>query len=190
MSRSSRSVNTSAKPRGLARRGTLAAAAIALGVSLSGCQGANPGAAAYVNGGEITEMQVTQGVKDWESLTGQAVGRADIALALTQGRAYSDAAAELGISYDAAEMDTRIDQLLQSVQLPLTTADLGDAGRQLLGLTVVMTDVQQQGLEQDLLLAVAQAEIEVNPRYGSLVDGQFVPPGPVGDGFTLGTPSF
>lgn len=190
MSRSSRSANTSAKPRSLARRAGLAVAAIALGASLAGCQGGNPGAAAFVNGGEITEMQVTQAVKDWESLTGQAVGRADMALALTQGRAYRDAAAELGISYDPTEMDARIDELLQSVQLPLTTADLSDAGRQVLGLTVIMADVQEQGLEQDLLVLAEQAEIKVNPRYGSLVDGQFVPPGPVGDGFTLGVPSF
>lgn len=156
-------------------------AAVALGLSLSGCGGTsgNPGAAAIVNGVEISENTVTEAINDWQTLTGQAVSRVNMVVGLSEAQTYTDAARDLGVDVAEANLDAVTDTLLADMGAGVTTSELSQGGRQILRLSAVMLQAQEMGIDGQIAGLVPNAQVILNPRYG-YVQGTAGTPEPIG----------
>ena len=165
----------------MARPLVAAVAACLLGFGLAGCGAANPGAASVVNGTEISEDFVTQTAENWLAVTGQPVGRADTAVALSRSRMTVDGAAELGVVLTESEINEQLAAMLVETGAPFAAEDLAPGGREILGTAVVTTAVDQLGLRPQLDELIAASTVKLNPRYGVFEQGEFMQTPPLGD---------
>lgn len=171
-----------------ASRVAAVSAAIFLGLGLGGCGEAssNPGAAAIVGGTEISEAQVTDAINDWQQLTGQDVGRANMVVVLSQGLAYADAAEQLGLDASDETLDAQVDEMLAAEGFEMTVADLTTGGKMILRPSAVVMQANNKGVTEEFAAAAVQVPVSLNPRYGYEIqpDGQVWPLAPLGDAFS------
>ena len=180
-----------ATPKRFPNRIIAAAAAVALGLGLSACSTGtgSPGAAAYVGDSEVSEIAVTSAIKDWQLLTGEETPRADMVLALAQASVVLPIGEKAGL-VSAAEVDEVITELFAATSGAdgVKTVEVAQPARDLVGYFIAMQNLQMGAASEEvyaeMLLAMEDAEVRVNPRYGAIEDGAFVPAGPLGDAFT------
>lgn len=154
------------------RLGRLAALAAAAVLALSGCAGANPQSAAYVDGSPISQSQVDAiaGVlADSTETDDRPAGFAPTVLQiLIQSKLVGRAAAEKGLSVPTTDRDAAI---------------AGDATLSALSKNPVTTDFIRNYVDTSLLLqteagqaaaleVAERADIVVNPRFGTWDESQ------------------
>ena len=162
------------------------AATVALGLSLSACSTGtgSPGVAAYVGDTEVSEIAVTSTIKDWQLLTGEEISRADMVLALSQAHIVVPVGEEADL-VDPEDVDQVIAELSEASGSDVT--HVSQPTRELISYFVVMQNLQMIGGESayaGVLEAIADTNVQLNPRYGTIEDGSFVPAGPLADAFT------
>ncbi len=169
------------------KRSALIAGAVALGLGLSACSGGNgsPGVAAYVNGTEVSENQVTDSIKDWALLTGEEVSRADMAMSIAQAEVVLPISLEAGLVDDAQvdEVILGFAEASGSDKVP----DLTPTTRDLLAYFVSIQNLQMvndQSVFEAVLAEMETAQLRLNPRYGTIENSTYLPPSPLADGFS------
>lgn len=151
------------------RKRGLATAAVVLGLVLGGCA-AQPGAAAVVDGQRIGENQVARAVADFTAVTGQPVDTQAMLSTLIIAPILLDVAAQGGVAASDAEAVALLDGQAQALGRTAPEEGYGEGVIQVAKMTIVnqglMTAPNAQELVGQVNERVAQADIEVSPRYG------------------------
>ncbi len=160
-------------------RRSIAAAALLAGLVLGGCS-AQPGAAAVVNGERISENELDRALIDFAAVTGQEVEPAAMLGTLVVAPVILQAAADHGVAASDDEAAELLDR--QAELAGLTPPEsYGHGVLQVAKMTVVNQDMAASPAGAEAIQAVnegiAQAEIEVSPRYGEFdaTTGQVLP---------------
>ncbi|MGO1562448.1 hypothetical protein CZ771_07365 [Actinomycetales bacterium JB111] len=152
--------------------------ALAAAALLAGC-GSSPGTAAVIDGERMTEDEAQELTAELNAVFGQELTVADTIAIYAQTGPILDAAESLGVSASEAQVE---DLLAQQAETNGYTPEDGQfledtvyVGRG----QVVSQPVQQ---DPDALAQVGEAigemEIDLNPRYGTVESGGFIPPQP------------
>lgn len=145
---------------------------------LAGCSG-SPGTAAVVDGERVTDAEVAQAVEDYASVTGQEALPGAIVYTLVDGLVLNDIAGSYGLAYSRDEVVEYFTQVAESAGGSVPEDGLSPAfvelGRTLLVNSSVATDPEAQAIATDFVAARQAADVEVNPRYGEVRDGQLAP---------------
>lgn len=157
-------------------RSALVLAAVA--TVLAGCSG-SPGTAAVVDGERLTDAEVAQAVEEYASVTGQEALPGAVVYTLVDGFILNDIASSYGLAYSDDEVVEYFTQLAESSGGELPEGGLSptfvELGRTLLVNSSVSTDPDAQAIATDFVAAREEADIEVNPRYGEVREGQIAP---------------
>ncbi|GAA4422037.1 hypothetical protein GCM10023169_15850 [Georgenia halophila] len=164
-----------APPRRTLVRST--AALLAAGAAVAGCS-AQPGTAATVNDTRITENEVASATAQWIEISGQQVTPGQVAHILVQAELFEPIATEGGFGYS----DQQVEQLLKdaaAAQGQPAPEEISEPAVDLARFVLQQGDVTEAQNAGELLSqldeATAEADIEVNPRYGTRNDsGQIV----------------
>lgn len=159
-------------------RGLAAAAAVA-GLTLAGC-GANPGAAAVVDGHRITEGHLAGAVADFAAVTGQPVDTGAMLGTLIVSPIILGVGAEYGVAASDEEAAALLDQQVLVSGTAITDEPYGDGV-----LDVARIAIVNQGLmaspagvdaQQQIAERIAAADVEISPRYGDYAEAGAVVP--------------
>ncbi|MFC7404904.1 hypothetical protein [Georgenia alba] len=163
------------------RRSRLARCAVALaaaGAAAAGCS-AQPGTAATVDGTRISENAVDDATREWVEVSGQQVSASQVAHTLVQAELFEPIAREHGFGYSDQQVTQTLTDVATSQGRP-APGSLSPAVVDLARFVLQQGEIAQSP-EADRILgqlgeATDQAEIEVNPRYGTRdAAGQIVP---------------
>lgn len=149
-------------------RGAAAAAAL-LGLTLAGC-GANPGAAAVVNGQRITENELAAASADFAAVTGEPVEPAQMLGTLVVVPLILDVAQGLGVAATDDEAADLLDQQAEAVGVtppeePYSEGVLDIARLAIVNQTLAASPAGMEA-QAEIGAAIAEADVEVSPRYG------------------------
>lgn len=158
-------------------RSKIAAALVAVAAAgtLAGCTG-SPGAALIVDGVSYSESDVASVISEWTELMNNEPGQMDVIATLAQAPAViSFAEEQMGIDLSDEVMAEQLTYLNDSSGNELTLSDLSDPTVQVLRAvyadsvlsSITVTEDEYQVYTQ----LVADAEVEINPRYGSYDQG-------------------
>ncbi|WP_127129795.1 hypothetical protein [Georgenia sp. SYP-B2076] len=149
----------------------------AAGVALSGCA-AQPGTAAVVNGTRITENELDDATLEYVSLTGQKTEPVAVLSTLIAAEVLPKIAADHGVVYSDEQV---IEMYKQQAGLLGTTAPKSyspafvDLGHYLFAALDLQSSPEGPAVMEEFTKAMADADIDVNPRYGQAVDGSIKP---------------
>ena len=118
-------------------------------------------------------------------LTGEEVPRADMTLALAQANIVVPIGERTEL-VNPEEVDAVIAEL-SAAQGDAEPFKLSAPARELVSYFVTMQALQMGASEEayaEILLAMEETDVHLNPRYGSIENGSFVPAGTLGDAFT------
>lgn len=145
------------------------AAAALVGLTLAGC-GANPGAAAVVDGERITESHVAQSVADFSAITGQQVDASAMLSTLIVSPIILDVAEEHGIAASDQEAAALLEQQAVVSGTALPDEDYGEGVLDVARIAIVQQALAAvpAGQEAQVQISerIASADVEVSPRYG------------------------
>ncbi|MDD9206600.1 hypothetical protein PU560_08995 [Georgenia sp. 10Sc9-8] len=152
--------------------------AAALGLALAGCSAA-PGTAAVVDGERITVDDVNEAAADYEAISGQDVLPAAVAYSLVDARFINDVAADHGVAFSDAQVADFFAEQAAAAGGQMPADGLSDAflelGRSLMISANLGAGESTETIVEDYSAARQAADVEMNPRYGQLVDGQLAP---------------
>lgn len=166
-------------PRHSLRWAALGAAAALV---LTGCGQSSPRVAAYVGSSEITDAAVTDGVEGFTEVAG-AVNKPAVLNAMIQGEIATAVAAENGITVTDAERDELLAQD-ESAQVLLSNPAAKEVVYDLVDVEIVAGKVG----DEKFLAAMQEADVTVNPRFGTW-DPEAQPPGLQDGSSSLSLPS-
>lgn len=156
----------------------IAAAAVLAGFALAGC-GAQPGAAAVVDGERITESELARAVEDFAAVTGQQVEAAMMLGTLVVAPSLIEVGAEYGVGASDDEAAALLDRQAEMAGLPVPEGGYGEGVLRVAKMTIV-----NQGLSsspdgaraaEEINEQISQIDVEVSPRYGEFdPSGQIV----------------
>ncbi|WP_129339723.1 hypothetical protein [Cellulomonas endophytica] len=141
---------------------------VAAVLALGACAG-QPGAAAVVDGREITSADVAE-VRDQLGGVLQGVTSTNVLAVLVQEPVVTELAADRGVAVSDDEARAALTQAVTAAggEVP----ELGPAslavGRYLVATNNLQGLEDAEGVSAELLERVAEQDVEVNPRYGSL----------------------
>lgn len=156
----------------------IAAATLLAGLTLSGCS-AHPGAAAVVDGEQISQHEVSRAVTDFAAVTGQQVDAA----AMLSTLIVAPVLIEVGAQHDLAVSDEEaVDLLDRQAESTGTTAPedgYGDGVIQLAKMTLVNSNLSAlpnaAQVVEEVNARIMGADVEVSPRYGEFDGGSITP---------------
>lgn len=162
-------------------RFALGATAALTAVLLTGCN--MPGTAATVNGERITTSELSEAVEAYRGIipesqaTDAQLTGASLSLLLMEDFIL-DAAAENNLAMSDQELldaynFTRINMVGAE---PISAEDLSEGQLQFVRAIAYMGPLQQSPAMNEVLQAVQNADIEINPRYGSLNEDSLLEP--------------
>lgn len=137
---------------------------------LGGCA-AKPGTAGVVNGERVTENEVSDAAREYVELTGQATDRSVVLNTLMAAEVLPDIAAEHGYAISDGEVTAAYDE--QAVTLGGEASADGysaafiDLGRYIFLFSQIQSSPDGEQVVAEFTEAMADADITVNPRYGS-----------------------
>ena len=145
-----------------------AIAALAItGLLLAGCS-TPPNTAAVVNGQRITETEVGDAWLALEPAVADGVGPTIVVESLVQNALLAPVAADFGMSASAEDIASFADSVYEGAPPDPFPAGLTNV----LGFILLADQVNSSPLSAEIqeayLLAVQDAEIEVNPRFGTI----------------------
>lgn len=156
----------------------LSAAALIGMFGLGACT-AQPGTAVNVNGVAYTETDITRGVEDYATLTGQTLDRSTVVRMVPDALKFTELAQELGLEANDEDVQAYLDGLIASGQVVAPKDGVGKVLTEILRYTIIE---QQMGVLDTQTLMDAQQHfqeisasqrVEMNPRYGTaLPDGR------------------
>lgn len=155
-------------------RPVVAASLLAMMLGGSACS-AHPGTAVAVDGTRYTVDQVNSAVGELSKLEGQPVAPAVVAYVLAMDDSVSELASENGI--DLTDSDIRD---LAASQAKQAGVHLSDLSIRVLRISqqhnALAQKIGQDEAQKELQKKQASRHIDLNPRYGTISKGQFVPP--------------
>lgn len=148
-------------------------AAAWVGVFGLGACTAQPGTAVSVNGVAYTEADITRGVEDYATLTGQTLDRSTIVRMIPDALKFTELAEDLNLEADDAAVQAYLDNLVASGQVVAPADGVGTVLTEILRYTII--NAQMSALDQETMMDVhdtfqkiaASQEVEINPRYGA-----------------------
>ncbi|MFC4554043.1 hypothetical protein [Georgenia faecalis] len=163
------------------KRGARALVGLTLAGGLLAACSAHPGAAAVVDGEEISENFLADAVRDFEVVTGQPTSAAAMISTLAITPTMLDAAAEFGIGASEEEATALLDAQIETVGGTPPADGYAQGVIEIAQMTLVDQQIQfsEDGMAIGERIAerIAETDIELNPRYGEITaDGNVVPP--------------
>lgn len=157
----------------------MTAAALLAALTLGGCA-AQPGAAAVVDGQRITENELARAVSDFAAVTGQQVDGATMLGTLVVAPLLIEVGAANGVGASVDEATALLDQQAEVSGLTAPEDGYGPGVIQVAQMTIVSQGLNASpagaAAAQEINERVAQADVEVSPRYGEFdPSGQIVP---------------
>ncbi|WP_331238396.1 hypothetical protein [Georgenia sp. MJ170] len=147
----------------------MAAATLVAGLTLAGCSG-NPGAAAVVDGNEVTESQLAEAVADFAAITGQPVEPTAMLGTLVVGPIIFDVAQEYGVAASDEESAALLDQQIVASGTPLFEEPYSGGVLDVARIAIVNQTLMASpaGAEAQAAIGerIATADVEVSSRYG------------------------
>ncbi len=167
-------------------RAKAVALAVAGTLALGGCASSvgSPGEALQVGDVTYSENDLTAFVDDYSLLAGEMIPRSVAAQELVATTVFSQSAGEELVSMD--ETRALLEELvLPSVPEQVDVDDLSDVTLEYFQGLWTLEAVTEQAGEQAAFEAfqerLANTDVTLNPRYGEIVDGSYLPPGLLGD---------
>ena len=170
---------------------------LALVSGLGACS-AQPGVALQVGDTTYSEADVTQAVDQYDQMFGQDPGRSDFVAALANAHHILEMGTDHGIVVDDATVDTQIEAAKEQQTITDVPDHINHALMDLLRMQLTVSELQAkvsdtQQLSDELAQKQAQADLHVNPRYGTLDENNQIVPMTFGDvvsgGSSAGTDS-
>lgn len=149
----------------------------AAGLALSGCA-AQPGTAAVVNGERITSNDLDDATLEYVALTGQETEPVVVLNTLIAAEILPEVAAERGVAYSdeqVAERFTEQAALLGTTAPESYSEAFLDLGHYLFTVIDVQTSPDGAAILEEFSARMAEADVEINPRYGQAQDGTIAP---------------
>lgn len=160
------------------RIAALAALAVA-GVALAGCS-AQPGTAAVVDGHRITVNDVDVAHREFVAITGQDAQPVAVLNTLVAAQLLPGIAAGYDIAYSDEQIEDAFAQQIQLTGGKEPEGGFADATIELGRYLFVLTDVQAspdgQAIAEEFGAQMADADTEVNPRYGEIDESGIISP--------------
>ncbi|WP_066584951.1 hypothetical protein [Cellulomonas timonensis] len=151
------------------RRAAAAAAGLAVAGLLAGCSG-QPGAAAVVDGEEISASELQDTVAEIGPFL-QGSSPLSVLTVLVQTPAVDRVAAEYGVAASNEDADALLDQL--AAQSGMADASFGKGARAVARFSLEITALQALPNASEALVQlteeVADADLEISPRYAEVV---------------------
>ncbi|WP_407344403.1 hypothetical protein [Pengzhenrongella phosphoraccumulans] len=155
------------------RRG--ASALLALGVlvvGLSGCSG-QPGAAAVVDGSEISVAELQTATSDLAPYL-KNVSQSSVLMVLVAAPVFDKAASAAGVGVSTQEAEDLLDQAAQAAvdagTVPARTDPFSDAAVEVARFTLLQQNIQGLANGQEVTAQItdelANLDAQINPRYG------------------------
>lgn len=150
-----------------------------VGMVVAGCS-AHPGAAAVVDGQEISESHLAEAVRDFELVTGQAPEAVAMLSTLVVAPTILEAASEFGIGVSEQQAVELLDAQVEAGGRTPPADGYADGVVQVAQMTLLSQQVQSSPdageINDRIAERIAEADVEVNPRYGEITpDGQIQP---------------
>ncbi|MCC2307113.1 hypothetical protein [Cellulomonas chengniuliangii] len=166
-------ISRSARPR----RAAVAASALAVASLLGACSG-QPGAAAVVDGEEISAAELQDAVAEVGPFL-QGATPITVLTVLVQTPAVDRVAAENGVAASDADADALLSDI--AAQAGMTDLSFGDGARAVARYSLEINALQSLPNAGDVLAQlteeVASSDVEVSPRYADVTaDNQLVAP--------------
>ena len=153
------------------RKQLLSALAVAVAVGVAGCS-AQPGTAAVVNGTRITEDQLDDATLEYVDLTGQPAEPTVVLNTLIAADVFPAIAAKHGLALSDQQVEQRFEDLAKQQGAKVPEGGFSPAfielGHYLFAAAAAQSSPEAQAVSQDFSTAMAEAKIEVNPRYGEV----------------------
>jgi hypothetical protein len=163
----------------IAHRKFVSAVVVLAAAALAGCS-AQPGTAAVINGTKITEGELDDATLEFGDLTGEPPQPSIVLNTLLAAEVFPAIAAEHGIALSDEQVAERLDEqaALQGAEIPADgySSAFIDLGHYLFSATEAQSHPDATAIFEEFTAAMADADIEVNPRYGQVQDnGEIVP---------------
>lgn len=164
----------------------LAAASIvatgALGLTGCGTNG-DPGAAFFVNGQEYSERDLSIAVTQWAELSGVEVPRDQMAGYLVETDLRLQAAEEVGIALSDEDVQQTLEGLVAEMGGTVSASEISRPVRDMFRDLLLINTVRSGSVSNEDIAAldqfIAESSVVVNPRYGTFIEGQLLPPTPL-----------
>jgi hypothetical protein len=142
---------------------------------LAGCAG-QPGAAAVVDGTAIPTSDVSAALDELEPWF-QGVTTTNVLAVLVQEPTIVELAAEKGVGVSDEDAEALLDQVVQQ-KVQGATATFTDPSLAVARYSIAYTNLQglpeSDGIGEEIDARLRALDVEVNPRFGSLEDGNQV----------------
>lgn len=144
---------------------------------LAACSG-SPGTAAVIDGERLSDADIAAAGADYAAVTGSEASPGAIVYTLVDGLILSDIAGEYGVAFSDEEVVEYAEQVATQSGGEIPEEGLSPTFIELMRVLQVQgalsADPNGQSIVADFSAVRENAEVEVNPRYGALQEGQLV----------------
>lgn len=163
----------------IAHRKFVSAVVLLTAAALAGCS-AQPGTAAVINGTKITEGELDDATLEYVGLTGQEAQPSVVLNTLLAAEIFPSIAAEYGLALSDEQVTERLQEqaALQGADIPADgySEAFIDLGHYLFSSIEAQARPDAAAIFQEFTTAMAEADIEVNPRYGQVGEDGIIAP--------------